>query len=584
MSTAEDLGGASTEPVSAGATGRSGLGLLVPFAVLLILVGYLPGLAAPSVSFPTLVVWTVAGPGLVALALLVRGRDAAGCVLVAFLAWALVCTVLADRPWQSLSSGIGSAGGLVFLVAYGAWWALGRMLPSEDGRPVGIAIAAGMAVNVAVAIAQVLWTQDSGILSLEYERGVGLFTNPVYFGGALAGTLPLAVVGTVRSTRDRWWWGLAPIALFAAGLQLSGSRVALVASIGLVIGALVLHRVPWRRALAVLAAVVVGLVLASGATPQVGSARLSGADASGGLAQRTLMWEAGRDSIVEHPLFGVGPGRFRSVGAPAIDAAFARAEGPGVVYYDAHNIAVETAVTTGLPGLALLVAFGILAGRRARGPLAWFAAGVALTWLLEPTAAMTAPLALLAVGLAYRRPPAASDEDRPTWGRVAMAAAVVLGLVGAVFGGRVLLADAAFERSRSTYDLADVERAASLAPRDPVVEAARIRLLLTQANADPTPENQASVLDAARRLVDLDPSNPVAWAQLADVTSLYGGDDPDIRAQRAYDLYVESLERNPWSLSSLTAAHQLAVRLGDDAAAERWADRLCQLDACPEGS
>lgn len=585
-----DVEGTARASTAAAGDPERAVALVLGLLSLLVLVAYLPGLSAPSVSTATVIALAVAGPGVVILVRLVLRGDRPARWLAAYLLWATAATVAADRPLLSVYGGIATSGGLLYLVAYGGWWAVGRASTARARSHVTAALVLGMLVNVAVAIVQVSVTSGSGLLHLEYDRATGLFTNPVYFGGALAGAVPLVAALAVRST-SRWWGWLPVLAAFGAATNLSGSRAALLA--GGAMAALALRRAPWVRIASIAAALVVGFLLAAGATPSVGSGRLADGEAAGsGIRPRLTMWEAGLAAVPDHPVLGIGPGRFRVIGTREITAAFVRAEGPDLAYFDAHSLPVEQVVTVGIPGLILVAGFTWGAARRARGPLAWFAGGVALTWLLEPTAVMTGSLALLALGLADHRPtdeeppPPASAAPPPSTGRAASAPAVArvlaaagLAVVGLVIGLRGVAADSAYTRSRSSYDLADVRRARDLVPRDPTFAAWEASLLLTEANRDPSPANRRRALDATERFVDLDPADPRAWSSLALVTFLHG--DRATSQAEALRLYREALERNPWSAVALHGAWDMARLEGEEAAQAGYAERLCEIDLCP---
>ena len=169
-------------------------------------------------------------------------------------------------------------------------------------------------------------------------------------------------------------------------------------------------------------------------------------------------------------MFGWGPGRFREATSSRVTASFARAEEPDRLFYDAHNVAVEQLVTTGLVGLVLFAGFVVTVFRRARGPLVWFAAGVALTWLLNPLSICTAPVALVALGAAWNQAPprpARSSSDRTA---LARGVGAVLAAAGIVVGGVLIWTDLLIERGTHPTDVETLEAAAHLRPGDPVLQ------------------------------------------------------------------------------------------------------------------
>ena len=122
---------------------------------------------------------------------------------------------------------------------------------------------------------------------------------------------------------------------------------------------------------------------------------------SNGLGPRVQLWQAAIEAIGDRPLLGYGPGRTQARHVtPRRSLTFARYEGPDVLFADAHNFLVEVLTTTGILGFAAFLAWLVLAGRRARGPLAGFAVVGAMTMLVEPLNVGLTPLVLLALGAA----------------------------------------------------------------------------------------------------------------------------------------------------------------------------------------
>src|SRR5205085_7024689 len=123
---------------------------------------------------------------------------------------------------------------------------------------------------------------------------------------------------------------------------------------------------------------------------------------SGGVRPRVETWLSARHVLARHPFLGSGPGRFRAATSRYRTLRLVRAGGADRLFADGHNLAVEYAVTTGLPGLALLGVWLALAVRRAgwRPPLAGFALVVLAMHALEPQNVALTPLAFLALGAA----------------------------------------------------------------------------------------------------------------------------------------------------------------------------------------
>ena len=109
------------------------------------------------------------------------------------------------------------------------------------------------------------------------------------------------------------------------------------------------------------------------------------------------------DGFVDRPLLGFGPGRSQVATSPRRSLEIAHYEGPDTLYSDAHNVFVEELVTTGVLGFIAFLGWLVLSGRRARGPLAGFAAVAALAMLVEPQFIGLTPLVALAFGAATAR-------------------------------------------------------------------------------------------------------------------------------------------------------------------------------------
>jgi Tfp pilus assembly protein PilF len=89
-------------------------------------------------------------------------------------------------------------------------------------------------------------------------------------------------------------------------------------------------------------------------------------------------------------------------------------------------------------------------------------------------------------------------------------------------------------------------------------------------------------LALARRAVELDPQSFIVRARAAATDYEIGpGTEAQRRTRATRDLEV-ALRLNPWSAQVLGMLHDLAVQGHDDAAAARWAHKLCEMNLCPE--
>jgi O-antigen ligase len=147
---------------------------------------------------------------------------------------------------------------------------------------------------------------------------------------------------------------IARTLLLTAAAGFVGYAVLIGSAAGAATGALVLAAGVWamlrapagtrvlRSGAAVMALAAVAVTLVLGATRDTDN---SGAEALS--ERRVALWHDAVDITVEHPLTGVGPGRFPQVSPTAMADADTQA---------AHSAVLEQAAETGLPGALLLVA------------------------------------------------------------------------------------------------------------------------------------------------------------------------------------------------------------------------------------
>jgi O-antigen ligase len=552
-------------------------------ALLVLMVAYAPGMYLPSVSVRSVVIWTLAVPGLVVLGLLAVRGDRAARWAAAFLAWALVAVLVSHHPARSMFAAYGADRGWVFLAACLACWALGRRGTDAGSGLLVVTIFVGLAANAVVALVQAR-TDGVELFALTDGRTAGLTDNPIFFGALMGGGMALGAALAARAS-PHWWRWLGAVVGCSAAVNLSGSRIALVmGTVTAVAAAIVPANRSVVRVAAVLGAVTIGVVLSAAVVDVSATARSEGGQVGDGMTSRTLMWRAGIDAAADRPFTGWGPGRFQEATEPRATAEYVRAEGPDRPFADAHNELVELLVTTGVPGTVLALGFGwaVATGRsRARGPLAWFAMAIVGTWVLQPTSASTAPIALLALGFA------STAEPQDLWPRSSgrrgiLVATAALGALGGLFVGvRLLATDRDVRTGVDEVSAPAIERAAARFPSDPYLADVQAWVLFRDALVTGGPERAAAALDAARHSVDVDDTKAVAWVRLAMAQQALGpGDEAADRARARRSLH-RALEESPWSVFAMTELRQLELAAGRDAVAGYWEDRLCAVDACP---
>ena len=575
--------------------GAADLAILVYAGALLVLwsPALFLGLLTPRIA----VLLVGLGPGLVVLAGLVRRRDQAARWAAAYLAWALLAVFLADHPRLAVAGPFGLDVGWVYLAGYVAAWALGRRLTPAGRLALPWVLVAGVGINALFALIEAA-VEPVGDLATESGRVHGLVSNSLFLGGLLVGAL--ALLGHLAGSRPARRVALAACSVpFAMAVNLTGSRAALVGGAVLaVLAAVVGARQSSARAAAavplVAGAMVLGFVLSLPLqSAESGATRLGETSASSGYQSRSIMWRLGVEAAIDRPIAGWGPGRFGEATAPRVTAEFTRAEGPDKLFYDAHNLVVEQLVTVGVVGLVLLGGFVVSVVRRSRGPLLWFGAGIALTWLFNPVSVCTGGVALLALGAAWSRDgaPGPSDVDEPpseaerpggsdAYAVAGRAIGAVLAAAGLVVGVTLLRADALLDDGVASGDLAAVRHAEQLFPPDAVVTGIVAEALGRVADEQPTAANRRAVVAASRRATQLDPTRAYWWIRLGAREYAFGEGTEEDRLDRAEAAFRRALTRNPWSVEAMIGLRGIADARGDAAEVERLTERLCYVNVC----
>ncbi len=518
------------------------------------------------------------GPGLVALTWLLTRRDLPAMAAASFLGLAALATALADEPLMSLFGEYFSLNGFLFVAACVATWALGRTARGRTGF-VEVALLAGASVNAAVAWLQA--STDLGVegLGLFQGRAQGLMGNPVFLAALCAGGLWLVLAREHRAERPLMWLALAGFLLGA--IELSGSRISLAGAFGVVVWFVVAHlrRAAWARAGFVVLAVVAGFAIAQvPVSPQASGAERISADASNGLGPRVQLWRAAIGAVGDQPLLGYGPGRTQAATSPRRSLTLARYEGPDVLFADSHNFVVEMLTTTGILGFAAFLAWLVLAGRRARGPLVGFAVVGALAMLVEPLNVGLTPLVLLAFGAA-----GADSAERALTGSSWLRSRALVGisvatLVAGVAIGVVLVSgDVHYRRALRESLGTELSAAQRRFPPWPQLPGVRASLLAAAAKRDDDPTLGQRAIAAGRDALERDEADPYWWYTLGALEEQWG-----TPARAAAD-YRQALRRNPWSQTARLGLFRLALRNHDQAGAARLRQQMCELgpDYCP---
>ena len=199
-----------------------------------------------------------------------------------------------------------------------------------------------------------------------FLRAYGTFDQPNPYAGYLNMVLPLALSMAIlaRSGRERFWYGLASLAL-AGALLASESRGALLAGSLAVLVVLACASRPWYRLvwLGALAGALAAWLAALGLVPTSVFSRVLDAIGLGGVSfghvtdanfsavERAAHWLAGVRMFADHPLLGVGIGNY----ADAYPAYHPRGWYAALAH--AHNYYINIAAEAGVLGLAAYVLF-----------------------------------------------------------------------------------------------------------------------------------------------------------------------------------------------------------------------------------
>jgi hypothetical protein len=482
----------------------------------------------------------------------------------AFLAVAAVATAVSPQPILSLLGLYDWGTGLLFVAVLVGAWALGASLDAAAVPSVELALIAGILINALVAVVQGALSLDATPFTRYEGRAAGLLGNPVHLGTLMLGGLAL-VLPRVRSNPVRW--GAAAI-LVAAAMQLSGSRFAL--ALAVLIGVVAVVR-GGRRDLLGVGAIGLGLLLgvgigAAGGTT-TGAGRVEAGGGSVNTTARVQAWSSAGRAIADHPVLGAGPGRFRAATSPDRDLAVVRAEGADRLFFDAHDVFVEYATTTGILGVTAFAIWLALGCRRARGPLLGFALLILAMHLVEPQFVGTTPLAFLALGAAGRVAVA-------PLGRIATALTAVLVLAALGSAGRLLYGD--FQLHQAILDSSEGPAKAAVAALPPWPESAKVagRVSLYRSITSHAPGARTETLHWDRLATRRDDTDPDAWSQLAEA-QLYFRDAPG-----AVRTFKEALRWDPWSVRALNGLANAYLAEGDRARAKAALQR--SLMAEPE--
>ena len=247
------------------------------------------------------------------------------------------------------------------------------------------------------------------------------------------------------------------------------------------------------------------------------------------------------------------------------DAEFVRAaalDEATQAWFDAHNLVVGVLVATGLVGLGVLAVWTVQIARIARGPGAWAALVIAMTWLLQPISIHTLPIAMLLLGVSM---PVAPILGRPVPRRLRLAGGIVI-LCAVLTACSILVADLRLKWATEGPSLAQAESIAGWYPGDPIV--AGVVAQVARLEFGPGPDS----IEWRERAAAREPDRPYWWNLLAEEQLAVG------EVEGAAGSLEMALELQPWNYRSNVLALEVAGRRGDEVGVTTYLHRLCELD------
>lgn len=517
--------------------------------------------------------------------------------LVALVAWAAVSTLFSASPALSVRGAYHSNEGLVTILGYGlvAFLAIQYVRSSRDLRTVAVAAVAAGSIVSAYALMQFGgvdpfgWINDTG-------RAFSTMGNPDMLGSYLLFPLALAL-GLALSTPRGWArlgsWAAA--ALVASALLVTQTLGAWLAAfvILFVIALLSRDRIRHvsRRQRLVFSGLMTSVIAAAVAivwTRPEFAWRV--ATLSSGLTNlsngRFVIWRTGLRGWLAHPITGWGPDGFGHAFQSAVGADWYAIVDGLQAAENAHNFAIQSLVTLGIPGLVLTLGalgYAAIASFRglqgAKGPARallvtlWAALiGIIVALLFGLTVPAVSVWVWLTVGLLVA--PISHRARRPRMG--VLVAGAGLGVALALWAGSWFVADVIVGRAvhmqPGPAQISEFEAAVRLDPITPdyrwlVAEGLVDQALAEQRAGQGTQTFDATMLraivafDAAARA---DRGDPMVRTALANVLVGLAVRRPGTdAAQHAVEVALEAVRlapRNPAALGALARAYDVSGR------------------------
>jgi hypothetical protein len=482
---------------------------------------------------------------------------------------AVISSVTSTHVRISLLGQVGKESSALLLAMFFCCWAVGQRL-SERGRTLlPYALLIGLGINAFDAVLQIAFPSDHSQWSVPSgARALGLTANPVQLGALMAAGVALCAVYAIAATDTKWRWWAVGVAVFAAALNLSGTRVALL-SVGAVLLLLLVQHRAWMRTAILTGALVVGVGVSSLALRASDNSQSATARATSSFDRKDA-WIYGLKSFLHRPLLGYGPGGFRGATQGRYTATFVHTvanDERRSAWFDAHNVLIEFLVATGIVGALLLAVFAWKAIRGAGGPLLAAALAIALTWLMQPLSISDAPIAFLALGAASTTTAAVVERRRENGRRLTVGA--VAAAVGVLLAAGYAFVDLRFQAAVNSGDAVRIENAAR-----PFGEDAVVADIVAQGWANAYLFDHADkrhLQTWALKVVDREPDRPYWWSKLAS-TQMNFGDTTNARVSLDHAIALQ-----PWSPSAWPLMLELAKRTNDTTLQATARAKVCEL-------
>ena len=453
----------------------------------------------------------------------------------------------------------GSGGGAILIACVGVLAVLGAALPIDLRDSARRWVVVSGAVVAALGLTVRVFPGLSTLMPSDIEMIGATVGNQLFAAAFVAVALAAAIGGAARTplkdgedTRDALdLRSVGLVAFLAMGAATFGERSSIVLPV--VATAAVLWRAKLgARATFVMAAAVIGPVLVwqlldATAFPDTtgrGEA-VTGITAQTTDLDRMTTWRTMARGALDRLMLGWGPGSADS--AYLATATSADIDETGRGWSDAHNLFIETCVTSGILGLAALVwLVALLVVRSFRGSpdQAWAfgaAAGLAAYSLVEPLGLVLTPLLFLFAGVAAAPPSTILSNieagipsgDWPSRRSRILSLAVALALSIAAIVSVQMLVAASLERWGRVY-------------------------------------GETWALESALRI---QPWRLSASEVLALSWALDGRAGDEAAGERARGLIAEAVRDHPWDSQVRLRAADIETLLRDEAAARAWIEQ-----------